>query len=206
MSIILKKQADALQQVIDLLRGGAVAILPTDNVYGLVTNGDNPQSVERIYALKGRDLGKPLCYYTTSEQAAQWGRLDERAQKLIATWPSAVSLIVPKRASVPDYITRGLDSVLLVCIDPFVEQLARLADFPIVATSANISDQPAITDFEDACQKFEGKVDLILDGGVSKQGRASTMVNLSVEPPFIQRQGPVSADRLKQMIPDLIIP
>lgn len=206
MSKILKKHTETMEQVIALLREGAVAILPTDNVYGLVTNGNFPASVERIYNLKGRDHSKPLCYYTTPDQAPKWGQLDERARKVIALWPGAVSLIVPKQKIVPDYIARRMDSVLLVCIDPFVEELARRAEFPIVATSANLSNEPAITDFNTARQQFEGQVDLILDGGISKEGHSSTIVNLSVEPPFIQRQGPVSAESLKIIIPDLVIP
>ncbi len=203
MSRLLEKDLNILDEVLDLLRHGAVAILPTDNVYGLVTNGDFAESVERIYTLKGRDHSKPLCYYTTPEAASHWGQLDERASRIIDLWPEAVSLIVPKRASVPDYITRGMDSVLLVCIDSFVEELARRADFPIVATSANLSNEPAITEFEKACEQFAGKVDLILNGGASSKGQSSTIVNLAVEPPFIQRQGPVSAERIKYLIPDL---
>lgn len=206
MSRILKKHRDVMDEVIALLREGAVAILPTDNVYGLVTNGKLQTSVERIYSLKGRDRAKPLCYYTTPEQAAQWGKLDERALDIIKLWPGAVSLIVPKQPQVPDYITRGMDSVLLVCIDAFVQELARRADFPLVATSANLSNEPAITDFDSARAQFEGQVDLILDGGVSREGLSSTIVNLSVTPPFIQRQGPVSADSLKKIIPELVQP
>lgn len=206
MSRILKKHSDVMDEVIALLREGAVAILPTDNVYGLVTNGQIQASVERIYRLKGRDSSKPLCYYTTPERAAQWGKLDDRALSIIKLWPGAVSLIVPKQPTVPDYITRGMGSVLLVCIDAFVEELARRADFPLVATSANISNEPAITDFESAREQFEGKVDLILDGGVSREGLSSTIINLSVVPPFIQRQGPVSADSLKKIIPELVQP
>lgn len=204
MSLLLEKKPKNIEVILNMLRAGSVVILPTDNVYGLVTNGDFSESVERIYALKGRDHSKPLCYYTTPEGANQWGCLDERANKIIDLWPEAVSLIVPKKASVPDYITSDMDSVLLVCIDPFVEELARKAEFPIVATSANLSNEPAITEFEKACQQFMGKVDLIIDGGSSKKGQASTIVNLAAEPPFIQRQGPIPAELLQALIPELL--
>lgn len=203
MTKTLKKSMETMAEVIDLLRHGAVVILPTASVYGLVTNGNYSESVDRIYELKGRDRLKPLSFYTCPEQAEKWGVLDERARGVIGLWPSAVSLIVPKTAAVQDYITSGMDSVLLTCLDSYVEELARRADFPVVATSANMSNEPAITDFNVARDQFEGKVDLILDGGTSREGLSSTIVNLSANPPFIQRQGPVSAETLLHLIPEL---
>lgn len=205
LATVMKKDAATIDAVLDRLRAGALAIIPTDNVYGFVANGDRADVVDRIYQLKGRDRSKPLCYYTTREAASRWGKLDARAEKIIALWPAAVSLIVPKKTTVPDYVTSGMDSVLLVCIDAYTEQLAQRADFPLVATSANLAGEPAITDFHAALSQFKDSVDLILEGEASRRGRSSTIVNLTYTPPIIQRQGPVEAEVVREFIPDVIV-
>lgn len=202
---LLTKNEQNLPHVISALADGQIAIIPTDNVYGFIANGDRSDAVDRIYRLKHRERDKPLCYFTTREQASRYGYIDTRAERIMSLWPEAISVIVPRKSVVPDYVTSGKDSVLLVCIDQYSQQLAELATFPIVATSANISGSDSITSFDDACQTFLGKVDLILKSEASRKGQSSTIVNLTHTPPVIQRIGPVSVDFVKSIIPDIQI-
>lgn len=202
---VIQKQLQELDHVVERLRAGALAIIPTDNVYGFVANGDRPEVVDRIYELKARDRSKPLCYFTTKLKASTWGEIDARAEAIMNLWPAPISFIVPKKPVVPDYVTSGMDSVLLVCIDAFTSALVEKADFPIVATSANTSGQPAITNFDEAYAQFDGQVDMVLQGEPSKRGMSSTIVNLTYDPPIIQRIGPIGLDQVREFIPNVII-
>jgi L-threonylcarbamoyladenylate synthase len=200
---IIDKSPRAVDRVIDRIRAGKLVIVPTGTVYGFVIRGDDATLVDRIYDLKNRDRGKPLSYFTTPEKAHSYGELGNAACQIISHWPAAVSVIVPKKSCVPDFITAGFDSVLLVCLDDFTRAMADSADFPLVATSANISGERSIIDFETAWQQFGETADVIVRGRRAESYLSSTIVNFTYEPPVIQRLGPIGVDFVQRYVPDV---
>lgn len=200
---VVEKEEKNLPWVAQALEDGKVGIIQTENVYGFIINANCKASARKVYDIKGRDLSKPLSYFTTKEQMDEYGILCEGARKIAGRWPDAVSVIVKKKDSVPSYITANMDSVLLVCIDSYTESLAKLCSVPIAATSANLSGEDSITSFSSVYEKFNGIVDFIVKGEDSSRGQASTIINFSQRTPFIQRLGPVSYLELKELINDL---
>lgn len=200
---VIEKSRRTVDLVIDRIRARKLVIVPTGTVYGFVIRGDDPGLVDRIYDLKNRDRGKPLSYFTTPQMAHTYGELGDAARKIVAHWPEAVSVIVPKKSCVPDFITAGVDSVLLVCLDEFTHDMAERADFPLAATSANISGEQSIIDFDAAWEQFAETADVIVRGQRAESYLSSTIVNFTHAPPVIQRLGPVGVEFVRQYVPDV---
>jgi len=203
---ILEKTYENLQKISDYIESGKIGIIHTDNFYGFIINGNSESSAREIYNIKGRDNGKPLCYSTNKLEMDKYGVICEGAQKISERWPAPISFIVKKTDSVPDYITSGLDSVLLVCIDDYTEKLSSICNVPIAATSANLSGEESIVSFNNVFEQFNGVVDFIVRGDDSCRGQATTVVNFSKEKPFIQRTGPVNHSEVIELIGDIETP
>lgn len=202
---IRKQGKESVQDIIEALRGGEVVVLPSDNTYGLFVNAQNQESVDKIYQLKDRDVHKPLGFYINEEKIMDYAEVTNGVDKIIDMWPCAITIILPKKATVPDYITKGHNSILMVCPDEFCKELNSLCDFPIACTSANISGQKAITDFSEAYETFNGKVALIVDGGTNRHAQNGTIIDFSKETPTILRIGPYSVDAIQHLVPEAVV-
>ncbi|MDQ7094869.1 L-threonylcarbamoyladenylate synthase [Desulfosporosinus sp. PR] len=202
---ILKQCEEAINEIIRVLRRGEVVVLASDNTYGLFANAQNREAVDKIYQLKGRDASKPLGLYINREKISNYAVVAKGLDKIIDLWPCPITIILPRKETVPDYVTKGYNSILMVCPDNYCIKLNRLCDFPITCTSANLSGQKAIVDFAEAYETFHGKVALIVDGGMNKHGQNGTIVDFSKEVPTILRIGPYSADEIRNLIPEVII-
>ncbi|NBB79424.1 MAG: threonylcarbamoyl-AMP synthase, partial [Verrucomicrobia bacterium] len=122
------------------LRSGKVIGLPTETVYGLAGNALSEQAVRKIFEVKGRPFIDPLIvHFDSFESATQHADFGELAKELAARfWPGALTLVVPKRSSIPDLVTAGLPSVAIrVPGHPVFHSLLGDLDFPLAAPSAN---------------------------------------------------------------------
>jgi L-threonylcarbamoyladenylate synthase len=193
-----------LDATLTTLSEGGVVVFPSANTYGLLANAESHDAADQIYELKDRDRTKPLGYLSNRRRAPEVGIISEQAARALSLWPSPLSVIVPKTARVPAYITR-LPSILLVCPDERCIELVDRAPFLIACTSANPAGSPPVNDFHEACITFDGRVPLIVDGGQSKYGASGTMIDLSRTAPTILRRGPYPVDALKEIFHDLVV-
>jgi len=177
-------EKEALLESSRVLAGGGVVLFPTETVYGLGGDGSNPSVVEKIYRIKSRSGDKPLVRLL-ADQAEISQLLTEEGQNLLLRryWPGPLTVILRH----PDGRTCGYR----LPGHHFVRRMIEESGVEVVATSANRSGEPAITDGATACREFRGRVDLIIDGG-KVTGEASTVLDLSVSPPRILREGPVT--------------
>jgi L-threonylcarbamoyladenylate synthase len=124
-----------------LIRAGKLVAFPTETVYGLGANALDPAAVERIFAAKGRPKSSPLIVHVDSIEmarglAAEWPAAAETLA--LHYWPGPLTLVLPKRAEVPDIVTAGLPTVgLRMPAHPLALELIRAAGVPIAAPSAN---------------------------------------------------------------------
>ena len=182
-----------------IARGGVIAF-PTDTVYGLGCDMFNADAVERIYTIKGRPASLPLI--AMFAEVEQWplvaASLPESAREYMQRWwPGPLTIIVPARADIPVRVLGGGSSIGMRIPDLVVtRQLLRLTDRPLATTSANRSGQPAATTARQVAAQLGDTVDLILDGGISPQGMASTVVDCTINPPAILREGPLTREML----------
>jgi len=200
---VLGKTAYDLKQAADIIRGGGVILWPSCGVYGLACDAQDRQAVERIYSIKTRERSKPLPVIANRLTASRYGDLSDLAKSLIQRyWSGFLGLIVGKKPTIPDFVTAGGQSVALVCPNELAAELAQMVDGPIAATSANISGQAEVLDPSIAATQFKGQVDAIIKGPVLP-GVLNTLLDLTQVPPAIIREGAVSFEELRQLIPNL---
>lgn len=196
-----KKYIKAAGEVIR--RGGLVAF-PTETVYGLGGNAEDPQASAKIYQAKGRPSDNPLIVHI-----AEFSQLEEiasevppAAKKLAeAFWPGPLTMIVKKNDRIPLETTGGLNTVAVrMPSNPVAQALIRESGCMIAAPSANTSGRPSPTRAEHVREDLDGRIDVILDGGPVGIGLESTIVDLTEEVPVILRPGYVNPDMLSRVL------
>ncbi len=178
-----------------MLRSGGLVAFPTETFYGLGAAALDDAAVRRALVVKGRPEGKPLPVLVDS--GAMLDRLvtgvPARARALMDLhWPGPLTLVLPARPAVPAGVTAGTGTVgVRVSSHVVARRLPRALGGPVTAPSANPSGQPPPTTAAGVLAYFDGAIALVLDGGPTPGGAASTVLDVTVDPPRILRQGPV---------------
>jgi len=182
-----------------LLRGGLVAF-PTETVYGLGANAFDARAVARIFAVKARPAFDPLIVHLAD--ATELGRValadEPRIQALAERfWPGPLTLVLPRRAELPELVSAGLDTVgVRVPAHPVAHALLVAAGTPVAAPSANPFGYVSPTTAAHVAERLGDHVDLVLDGGACRVGVESTILSL-VGTPLILRPGGVPKEELE---------
>ncbi len=186
------------------IRVGKLVAFPTDTVYALGADATNAAAVKRLFEVKGRERNKPLIVAVAnrSEISKVAKTVPDKAKKLIdAFMPGALTVILDKADIIPAEVTAGGDSVAVRIPDePIALKLIALAKRPVVVPSANISGKPSPTLAEHVRADFDGKLEFILDGGQSKLGIESTVVDVRGDIPVILREGGVPREEIERVI------
>ena len=195
--------ARSLRAAAARLRRGELVAFPTETVYGLGANALDEKAVAKIFAAKGRPPDNPIIVHVSDQKMLRKvaRRVPARAKKLIARfWPGPLTLILSKKSLVPSLVTAGLDTVAVRMPQGLARDLVRLAAVPIAAPSANVSGRPSPTTAAHVAEDFPDV--FVLDGGPTAHGVESTV--LALEPrPAILRQGAVTEEMLRPLIPEL---
>ena len=195
---------EQIEAVVEVLANGGVAAIPTDTLYGLAASAFNESAVLKIYELKGRPDGMALPLLLSEAEDVRMCALDvpEAAWTLMELfWPGALTLVVRKRATIPDIVTAGLDTVALRVPDhPVPRAIAKTLGAPITGTSANLSGRPGITNAADVRREFGDTVDFVLDGGEAPGGVASTIVDVSGDELRVLREGAASREEIEAVL------
>ena len=195
---------NALKEAAEYLKEGEIVAIPTETVYGLAANALNEEAVAKIYEAKGRPSDNPLIVHVCNMK--MWGELVEEITedaKLLADkfWPGPLTIILPKSSKVPMKTTGGLDTVAVrMPSHKDTLRLIELSNLPIAAPSANLSGLPSPTTAEHCVRDLNGKIPLILDGGICNVGIESTVVTLAGEKPVLLRPGKITAEELSEAL------
>jgi L-threonylcarbamoyladenylate synthase len=193
-----------LRLAADLIRLGRLVAFPTETVYGLGANAFDAAAVARIFAVKGRPLQSPLIVHVDSTEMArslvlEWPDTADRLARRY--WPGPLTLVLPKRPSIPDIVTAGLPTVgLRVPSHPVALALIRLAGVPIAAPSANPFSQLSPTTAEHVRQSLGDAVDLVLDGGPAVVGIESSVLSLAGDEPLLLRPGVIPLPEIEALV------
>ncbi|MBR2479648.1 MAG: threonylcarbamoyl-AMP synthase [Clostridia bacterium] len=183
----------------ELIASGRLVVFPTETVYGLGSDATDPEASKRIYAAKGRPSDNPLIVHIAHpEDAEPYAVTCEAYYRLAAKFmPGPLTVILPKKDSIPSETTGGLDSVAIRCpAHPIARKLITLSGVPIAAPSANLSGKPSPTNASDVICDMNGRVDMIIDGGESEIGLESTIVKLDGDRAILLRPGAITVDAL----------
>lgn len=198
-----------IDAAVDVLRGGGLVAFPTETVYGLGADASNPAAVLAVFMAKGRPSGHPLIVHLGSmAQIDDWAvDIDPRARLLAARfWPGPLSLVLHRSTRVVDEVTGGRETVALRVPDQTVtlELLERFGG-GLVGPSANRFGHVSPTTATHVLDDLEGRIDLILDGGPSRVGIESTIVEVLDGPVTVLRPGGVSEADLVEALDEPVI-
>ncbi|HTU91525.1 MAG TPA: L-threonylcarbamoyladenylate synthase [Gemmataceae bacterium] len=200
--------AEALAEAARVLRGGGLVAFPTETVYGLGANALDASAVARIFAAKGRPATNPLIVHVSNAGEARNVVADWPASAALLAehfWPGPLTLVLPKRDTVPDVVTAGGPTVAVrVPAHPVAQALLRAADLPIAAPSANRSTELSPTRAEHVLHGLGGRIEMLLDGGPTSGGIESTVLDLTATPPRLLRPGPIGVAELEAALGSLI--
>ena len=192
-----------------LLNGGLVAF-PTETVYGLGADAFNPRALAKVFEAKGRPHFDPLIVHIaaieTLEKAADLSQLSEKTRKrlfLLAEnlWPGPLSFVLPKNEKIPGIATAGLPTAAIRFPDHAAAQkLISLSSGAVAAPSANPFGSLSPTRAEHVRDKLGIKVDLILDGGSTRIGLESTVMDITGENIKILRPGGTPRESIEKLI------
>lgn len=192
--------AEILSRAAEVLRAGRLVAYPTETFYGLACDPRDPVAIEAVYAAKGRPdrLALPLLA-ADAASIAPFAVTTEGARRLMeAFWPGPLTLVLEAAADLPPRLLGGGRTVgVRVSPHPVAAGLARAFGTPIVATSANHSGAPPPGTAREVEASLGDSVDLIIDAGPTRGGSASTVVDLTRDPPHLVRSGAVSAAALE---------
>lgn len=190
---------EARAEAARVLQAGGIVALPTDTVYGIAVSLETPGGIERLFAVKQRPPDKAIALLIAdASQAGELGDLGAAATALAAAfWPGGLTLVLPRRPERPLPALAGAGAALTTVgvrvPDHDAPRALARAVGPLPTTSANRSGEPEARDAEELEAQLGGALDLILDGGPAHGGPASTVVDTTVEPPRIVREGAISA-------------
>ncbi len=180
------------------MQSGGLIVFPTSGLYGLGADATSEAAIDRIFRAKRRISTKPILVLI--KDAGQLDRLVTRlsdtARQLIRRhWPGGVTFVFDARRDLPSSLTAGTGKIgVRVPAHPVALALVASVDFPVTATSANLSGQRGCASVEDLPSRFTAQVDLVLNAGTLAGGKGSTVVDVTGKRPVILRPGRVPAE------------
>ena len=197
-------EPQTIARAAERLQAGDIVAFPTETVYGLGANALDEKAVATVFAAKNRPEFDPLIVHVAHKKVVSKYAtgVDERARQLIDTfWPGPLTLVLPKRALIPDLVTAGLETVALrMPSHPVALALLRTVDFPIAAPSANPFGYVSPTTAAHVQDSLGDAVDLIIDGGRCTVGVESTVCALTEYQAVLLRPGGVTLEQIESVI------
>lgn len=187
-----------------ILRAGGIVAIPTETVYGLAGNAFDVHALARIFEAKNRPTFDPLILHIAvlDEVETLASEFPPLARALAEKfWPGPLTMVLPKRSSVPDLATSSLPTAAIrFPSHPVAQQVIRLAGVPLAAPSANLFKHVSPTTAEHVAEQLAGKIDGIVDGGPCEVGVESTIVSFATEIPTLLRPGAVTLEMLRETL------
>jgi L-threonylcarbamoyladenylate synthase len=191
-----------IARALEILNAGGLVAFPTDTVYGLGALAFNGEAVESIYKAKDRPVEKaiPILIGAIDDLQKVVSEVPEMARKLAARfWPGPLTLVIPKSPEIPEIVS-STDTIAVRIPDHHVALDLLRKTGPMAVTSANISSQPSPSTADEAFAQLGGRIDLIIDGGITPGGLPSTLVDCTGDKPVILREGPITLKELLSAI------
>ena len=198
MKKVITKNDIKLKEIADEIKKGKIFVFPTSTVYGIGTNAFNKEAVEKIYNIKRRDYKKALIVLINGYEMLNYITmpLNDIEKKLAETfWPGFLTLVLKKKDIIPDIVTASKDTVAVrYDANKLLNSIIDIANVPIVAPSANISNEPCINDIKDLSKMIYDSVDYVIDLGKINSNKESTIVKVEDNNVYILREGKIKKE------------
>ena len=193
-------ETEKIKKAADVLAHGGLVALPTETVYGLGADATDEEGARKIYAAKGRPSDNPLIIHIAEPaDAEKYAVTNECYYRLAkACMPGPLTVILPKKDTIPLSVTGGLDTVAVRCPShPIANAIIRECGVAVAAPSANLSGSPSPTSAEHVIHDMCGRIDMIVDGGECEIGLESTIIKLDGSKATLLRPGAITCDALE---------
>ena len=199
---LLTSSEEDIEYAAGLIRQGELVGMPTETVYGLAADAENPVAVKKIFEAKGRPQDNPLIVHLADiSQIEEYVRdVPDIAYKLAENFcPGPLTMVLPKRDRIPDITSAGLDTVgIRIPGHKTARVLIKASGKAIAAPSANLSGSPSPTAAEHVMKDMEGRIPAVIDGGSCPVGVESTVISFEDGRIRLLRPGFVSAEELSE--------
>ena len=205
-TLLLENTEENIVRTAEILRNGGLVGIPTETVYGLAANALDGNAVAKIFKAKGRPADNPLIVHISDFSDIERFNLVEQvpdtAKKLAeAFWPGPLTIIMKRTDAVPKEVSAGLDTVAIRFPSHKTAQaIISQAGVPLAAPSANLSGSPSPTTALHVMSDLNGKIDAVVDGGMSDVGLESTVITLAESVPRVLRPGGVTIEQLREVL------
>jgi L-threonylcarbamoyladenylate synthase len=197
------QRSAGIAAAVGALKGGRLVVMPTDTVYGIGADAFDNTAVAALLSAKGRGRDMPVGVLVGSWHTIEGlvYTIPDGARELIrAFWPGALSLVVAQAPSLQWDLGDARGTVMLrMPLHPVAIELLREVG-PMAVSSANVSGRPPAVNAQEARDQLGDLVDVYLDAGPSQQQAASTIVDLTGDAPRLLRAGPVSVERIAEVL------
>ncbi len=198
-----KINLEKIKEAANSIKNGELVLFPTETVYGIGANALDENAVSKIFKAKGRAGDNPLIVHISNlnmlENLVQ--NIGETEKKLMENfWPGPLTIILNKKECIPYNVTAGLETVgIRFPSNKIAQDLIEFSELPIAAPSANISGKPSGTKIEDIIGELDGKVDYILDAGITDIGVESTVIRVVDNIVHILRPGKITKEDMEKL-------
>jgi L-threonylcarbamoyladenylate synthase len=209
MPKILKTGADSSEEQIiakaaEILAAGSIIAYPTETFYGLGADATNEKAIQKIFAVKGRNFNNPVSLIIGQHEDIYplVKDIPEIAKKLMAAfWPGALTIVFSAADIVSSKLTAGSGKIgLRVSSHPLAQKIVQKLKRPLTATSANLSGAPECSLASEVIEQIGDKLDAIVDWGQTQGGKASTIIDVTCDPPVILREGAISRKTIEKYV------
>ncbi len=207
-----KRISKTADKAIGVLRTGGIIAYPTETFYGLGAKFDLPDSLQKLYGLKKRPKEKAMPLIIGDKGLlrmivpGKWlDNIPAVVRSLIGRfWPGPLTLLFPAKEGLSEYLSADTGKVAVrVPGGSFALHLARIAGFPITATSANLSGKPPAARADDLIKYFDEGIDLVVDGGATTGGLPSTIIDVTGSDLEIVREGIISRNEIERFVENM---
>jgi L-threonylcarbamoyladenylate synthase len=192
----VKPDDKPLAEAVEILRAGGVVAFPTETYYGLGTDAHREAAVEKIFRMKGRNFRNPISVIVDNDREviALVEEMPAAAQILMHKfWPGALTMVFAASPAVLPRLTAGTGKIgIRVSSHPVARLIAKGLAGPLTATSANFSGGRECFTADEVIRVFGESIDAVIDGGTTTGRLGSTILDVTVFPPLIRREGAVS--------------
>lgn len=198
----LKISNESIERAATAVQKGGLVVYPTDTVYGLGCDPFDEKSVDRLTTAKGRSKGNLPVLVSSLNKARELGDISGDVETLaLRYWPGPLTIVVPSRRTLPLQIIGGEKMVgLRIPGRQDTLDLISRSGGALVGTSANVSGNPSFRNADDAFKVFDGKVDIVLNGGITPTSLESTVVKQGKSGIQILREGAIGSRDLRKAL------
>lgn len=199
-----KPEPEKIDEAVAILKNGGVIGFPTETFYGLGADASNEEAIGKIFDVKGRDFNNPILVVIGDLAHTDLfaDGIPAQARPLMRRfWPGPVTILFRASAAVSSRLTAGTEKIgIRLTSHPIAREIARKLGGPLTATSANLTGAPECSSASDVLVQLKGRIDGVVDGGLTPGGKGSTIVDATVSPAAVLREGVIPAALIRDTL------